>query len=153
MSPERRLDQLRAVLIDFSRLEFSSVCDRLFDEYHDSPWCVSRERAALRLLLLMLMLRNSVTSHHSPHARPPDVISPVISFVNDRRSHFTFYSFSGRAAESIQRCLELAPPYPCFSAIQFRVGLSRLHNASLPYKLAQTCNTWTPFTCDRPFVF
>ena len=86
-------------------------------------------------------------------ARAPDVISPVISFVNDRRSHFTFYSFSGRAAGSIQRCLELAPLYPGFSAIQFRAGLSRLHNASSRYELARTCNTWTQFMFDRPFVF
>jgi len=49
------------------------------------------------------------------HTTPADVISPVvISFVNDRRSHFTFYSFNCRDE------IHTRMPSSCPSLLVFR---------------------------------
>jgi len=56
------------------------------------PVCITCPAAILLLRLPLLLWQKTVTSRNTPSC----VFSTVISFVNDRRSHFRFYSFSGR---------------------------------------------------------
>jgi len=81
---------LWTILIDFSRRNVA-IYDRVFDGcreapgvYHMASYCCC-----------YCCWDKTVTSRDTPSR----VFSPVISFVNDRRSHFRFYSFSGRRGD------------------------------------------------------